>query len=119
VGVEGANGDTAFQGIQRFGETFPLEPESFLVFFEVSVYGRGADFYEFFRNFAGDTEGRPLRDEGHLRPHKGRKDLPTFVPEKSPDEPETGDDLIGVDPLAFPVRRPPFSGLSFTAFPFV
>ncbi|MDR3325420.1 MAG: hypothetical protein LBS82_05510 [Spirochaetaceae bacterium] len=115
--VEGAYGDAAFQGIQGFGETFPLESEGRLVLFEISVYGRGADFYELFRDFTGDAEGLPLRDVLHLRPHKRREDLPALVPEKGPDESKTGDDLIGVDPCAFPIRGPLFSGLRFTAFP--
>jgi hypothetical protein len=111
--VESANGDTTFQGILWFGETFPLEPEGVLVFFEVSVYGRGADFYKFFRDFIGDTEGLPPCDERHLGPHKGREDFPALVPEKVPDESETGDDLFGIDPLAFPVRGPLFFRLEF------
>jgi hypothetical protein len=36
------DGDTAFQGIQWFGETFPLEPEGVLVFFQIPVNGGGA-----------------------------------------------------------------------------
>jgi hypothetical protein len=117
TGVEGTNGDTAFQRIQGFGETFPLESEGILVFFEVSVYRRGTDLYEFFRDFGGDAEGQPLHNVLHLGAHKGREDLPALVPEKGPDEPETGDDLIGVDSFAFPVCGPFFIRLEFHRFP--
>jgi hypothetical protein len=59
AGVEGADGDTAFQGTQGVGETFPRESEGFLVLFEVPVNGRRTYGGEFFRDFGGDGEGRP------------------------------------------------------------
>src|SRR5215471_17171290 len=49
--VEGTDGDTAFEGIHRFCEAFPLQPEGLFVFFEVTVYGRGAYLFQHFRDF--------------------------------------------------------------------
>jgi len=36
----------------------------------------GLIFIEFFRDFACDTEGRPLGDGGHLLSHKGARIFP-------------------------------------------
>ena len=50
-GIEGADGDATFQGKHGFGEAFPFEPETFLVFFQAAVYGGRTYRFEFFRNF--------------------------------------------------------------------
>jgi hypothetical protein len=74
--LEGTNGNTAFQGIYRCGEAFPFQPYGFFVFLEVTVYGRRAYLFEFFRDFPCDTEGGPLGDVDHLLPHKGARIFP-------------------------------------------
>jgi hypothetical protein len=43
--------DAAFQAGNGFGEAFPFEPERFLVFPEIPVYGRGAYGFQLFCGF--------------------------------------------------------------------
>jgi hypothetical protein len=50
----------------------------------------------------------PCGDVRHLLAHKRCQNLPAFVPEEGPDEAEGGDDLIGIETLAFAVGRPFF-----------
>jgi hypothetical protein len=80
-GVEGADGDTAFQGIQWFGVPFPLQPQGVLVLFEVPVYGGGAYGGEFFGCPGGDEECRPWDKVLHRRakvfPHLYQKKIQT------------------------------------------
>jgi hypothetical protein len=49
-------GNTAFQGIQWFGEPVPLQHQDFLVFFQ--VYGCGAYGFELFHYLTGDVKVR-------------------------------------------------------------
>ena len=87
-------GDTAFKGIEGFGETFLLEFKGILVFFQIPVGGRGTYPGKLFRDCSSDTEGWPGSDGGHLLPHERREDFPALVPEKGPDQPEARDDLV-------------------------
>jgi hypothetical protein len=73
VELQNEEGDTAFLEIQRFGETFLLEYEGFLVFFEIPVNGRGTYGFEFFGDFEGNFEGRASGDVLHLLSHEGAR----------------------------------------------
>jgi hypothetical protein len=116
-GVEGPDRDTAFQGITGFGEVFPLQLQGILVFFQVSVYGGRTYGFEFFRYVGGTIEGGPSGDSGHLLSHEGGEDLPALVPEKGPDQAEGGDDLVGIQPLAFSLGGSLLFRFEFYRFP--
>ena len=75
TGIEGADGDTAFEGSEGCGENFALEPQGRLVFFEVADDSSRANPAELSRDFGSDAEGRPRGDSGHLLPHERREDL--------------------------------------------
>jgi hypothetical protein len=60
-----------FEEFTRFGEGFALEFECGLVFFEGAVDGGWADRQELFPNGRGNTESRPLSDEGYLLADEG------------------------------------------------
>ncbi|MDR1747444.1 MAG: hypothetical protein LBR47_00105, partial [Spirochaetaceae bacterium] len=97
------DGNAAFQTIDGFCETFPVQFHVLLVFSQISIDGCGTYLGEFFRNFLGNTEGWPLSNENHLLPEKRSEDFPAFEPEKSLQQAEHIDDLIIVDTLSFSV----------------
>ena len=75
--------------------------------------GSWAYLFELFRYVLRDVKIRPSGYMPHLPPHKRGKYLPALVPEKCPDQPEGGDNLIGIGPLPLAVRRTLFFRLEF------
>ena len=78
-GIEGADGDEAFQVFYGFGKAFPLQLERLLVLFQVAVNRRGAYPFELFLDFRRYAESLPLGDEGHLLAHQRSQNLRTLV----------------------------------------
>jgi hypothetical protein len=103
--------------MRGFGQTFPLQPQRFFVFFQAPVYSRGAYRFQLFRYLFRDLKRRPLCDMLHLLPHERGEDFSAFAPEELPGQAESGDGLIGIDPLPFAIGGPFFFRFEFHRLP--